>query len=64
MSHYFRAGLDEGRCRLRADDKARAQPQALWQAEVAKMRNVYKAPVADKDVPDIVAYLTAVKGSK
>ena len=41
-----------------------AMPQASWQAEVAKMRNVYKAPVADKDVPDIVSYLTAVKGAK
>ena len=41
-----------------------AMPQASWQAEVAKMRNVYKAPVADKDVPDIVGYLTAVKGPK
>ena len=39
-------------------------PKAAWQAEVAKMRNVYKAPVSDKDVPDIVAYLTAVKGPK
>ena len=41
-----------------------AMPKASWQAEVAKMRNVYKAPVADKDVPDIVGYLTAVKGPK
>ena len=41
-----------------------AMPQASWQAEVAKMRNVYKAPVGDKDVPDIVGYLTAVKGPK
>jgi mono/diheme cytochrome c family protein len=41
-----------------------AMPQAFWQAEVAKMRNVYKAPIGDKDVPDIVSYLTAVKGPK
>ena len=41
-----------------------AMPQAAWQAEVAKMRNVYKAPVDDKDVPAIVDYLTAVKGPK
>jgi mono/diheme cytochrome c family protein len=41
-----------------------ALPKAAWEAEVAKMRNVYKAPVSDKDVPDIVSYLTAVKGVK
>ncbi len=41
-----------------------AMPKAFWEAEVAKMRNVYKAPISDKDVPDIVAYLTAVKGPK
>ena len=29
-------------------------PKAFWEAEVAKMRNVYKAPVDEKDVPDIV----------
>jgi len=39
-------------------------PKAFWEAEVAKMRNVYKAPISEKDVPDIVAYLTAVKGPK
>lgn len=39
-------------------------PRAAWQAEVTKMRNVYKAPVDDKDVPAIVDYLTAVKGAK
>lgn len=41
-----------------------ALPPAAWQAEVAKMRNVYKAPVDDKDVPAIVQYLGAVKGTK
>jgi cytochrome c5 len=39
-------------------------PKAAWEAEVNKMRNVYKAPVDAKDVPTIVDYLTAVKGSK
>ena len=39
-------------------------PKAAWEAEVAKMRNVYKAPIDDKDVPAIVDYLTAVKGPK
>ena len=39
-------------------------PKAAWEAEVAKMRNVYKARLDDKDVPTIVDYLTAVKGPK
>ncbi len=39
-------------------------PKPAWQAEVAKMRNVYKAPVDEKDVASIVDYLTAVKGPK
>jgi cytochrome c5 len=39
-------------------------PKATWEAEVAKMRNVYKARVDDKDVPAIVDYLTTVKGPK
>jgi mono/diheme cytochrome c family protein len=41
-----------------------ALSQAAWQAEIAKMRNVYKAPVDEKDVGPIVDYLTAVKGPK
>lgn len=31
-----------------------------WKAEVTKMREVYKAPVPDAAVPDILAYLTAM----
>jgi cytochrome c5 len=31
---------------------------AEWQAEVDKMRNTYKAPIAASDVPAIVDYLT------
>ena len=31
-----------------------------WQAEVTKMREVYKAPVPDAAVADIVAYLTSL----
>lgn len=31
-----------------------------WTAEVAKMRDVYRAPVAEADVPAIVAYLAGV----
>ncbi len=38
-------------------------PRAAWEAEVNKMRNVYKAPVAADDVPAIVDYLTRLKGS-
>ena len=40
-----------------------AQPfltKVQWTAEVDKMRDVYKAPVAAADVPAIVAYLTAM----
>ena len=38
--------------------------KAAWEAEVAKMRNVYKAPVNESDVPDIVDYLVRTKGTK
>ena len=31
-----------------------------WTAEVTKMRETYKAPVAEKDLAGIVAYLTAM----
>jgi hypothetical protein len=31
-----------------------------WKATVTKMKDVYKAPVADKDIPAIVDYLTAM----
>ncbi len=34
--------------------------KAFWEAEVAKMINVYGAPIAKDDVPKIVEYLTAV----
>jgi len=37
---------------------------AAWEAEVNKMRNVYKAPVDPKDVGPIVDYLTQLKGAK
>ncbi len=32
-------------------------PRAVWQAEVEKMRNTYKAPVDAEDVPAIVDFL-------
>jgi hypothetical protein len=41
-----------------------ALTSATWKAEVEKMRAQYKAPVAEEDVPAIVAYLTAHKGAK
>ena len=37
--------------------------RAEWQAEVDKMRNVYKAPVAAEDVPAIVDYLAKLGGT-
>src|ERR1700692_2053882 len=35
-----------------------------WTAEVNKMINNYKAPIAPEDVGAIVNYLTALKGAK
>ena len=35
-----------------------------WAAEVNKMINNYKAPIATEDVGAIVKYLTAFKGAK
>ena len=40
-----------------------ALPVATWQAEAEKMIHVYKAPVDEKDVPAIVAYLARIKGT-
>jgi cytochrome c5 len=37
-----------------------ALSRADWEGEVAKMRSIYKAPVATEDVPAIVAYLAAL----
>jgi hypothetical protein len=34
-----------------------ALTRAQWEATVKKMREVYKAPIADDDVPPILAYL-------
>jgi len=41
-----------------------ALPKAVWEAEVHKMINIYKAPVAAEDVPAIVSYLDSTKGQK
>ena len=41
-----------------------ALSKQAWAAEVNKMINNYRAPVAPEDVGTIVEYLTAVKGAK
>src|SRR5260370_39535287 len=41
-----------------------ALPKQAWTAEVNKMINNYKAPIAPEDVGTIVDYLTALKGAK
>jgi hypothetical protein len=41
-----------------------ALPKDAWKAEVNKMINAYKAPVAPQDVNAITDYLTRIKGSK
>ena len=41
-----------------------ALSKQAWAAEVNKMINNYKAPIAPEDVGTIVEYLTALKGAK
>lgn len=41
-----------------------AMSKQSWAAEVSKMINNYKAPVAPEDVGPIVEYLAALKGAK
>jgi len=41
-----------------------AMSKQVWAAEVNKMINNYKAPIAPEDVGAIVDYLTALKGAK
>src|ERR1700686_1753261 len=41
-----------------------ALSEQAWAAEVNKMINNYKAPVAREDVGQIVEYLTGLKGAK
>jgi len=41
-----------------------ALSKQAWTAEVNKMMNNYKAPIAAEDVGAIVGYLTALKGAK
>jgi hypothetical protein len=35
-----------------------------WKSTVIKMKEVYKAPVAEKDIPAIVEYLTALSAKQ
>lgn len=39
-------------------------PEATWKAEIGKMRAAFKAPIADADIPAILAYLMQAKGAK
>jgi hypothetical protein len=41
-----------------------ALSKQAWTAEVHKMINNYRAPIAAEDVGAIVDYLTALKGAK
>jgi cytochrome c5 len=41
-----------------------ALSKQAWAAEVNKMINNYKAPIAPEDVGAIIEYLTALKGAK
>ena len=41
-----------------------ALSKQAWAAEVTKMINAYKAPVASEDVGPIVEYLAGLKGAK
>jgi len=41
-----------------------ALSKQAWAAEVSKMINNYKAPIAPEDVGTIVEYLTALKSAK
>ncbi|CUA98990.1 hypothetical protein [Thiomonas bhubaneswarensis] len=39
-------------------------PKAAWLVEVNKMKNVFKAPIPDDQVPVIADYLESIKGKK
>jgi hypothetical protein len=41
-----------------------ALSREVWTAEVNKMINAYKAPVAPEDIPAIVDYLTKLRSAK
>jgi hypothetical protein len=68
----FRAGLGADQINnnclaCHSADMVLNQPKlsrGAWAAEVNKMINAYRAPVAPQDVGAIVDYLTSIKGSK
>jgi hypothetical protein len=39
-----------------------ALPKVVWEAEIEKMRTVYKAPIEADDIDAIVTYLTGING--
>jgi mono/diheme cytochrome c family protein len=39
-------------------------PRAYWEAMVKRMKAVFKAPVADEDMPDIIDYLAKTYGAE
>ena len=39
-------------------------PKAAWLVEVNKMKNTFKAPIPDDQVPVIADYLESIKGKK
>lgn len=43
---------------------ARFGTRALWESQIAKMRNAYKAPMSDEDAKVILAYLERQYGPK
>jgi len=60
------AGVVQGQClSCHSSAYVSTQPQltrAQWTAEVAKMKNVYGAPIPDDQAPAIVDYLTTQYG--
>lgn len=43
---------------------ARLGTRALWEAEIAKMRNAFKAPMSDEDARQILDYLERQYGPR
>ena len=61
------AGLPCARQRLRlrrARHQPATAPRAYWEATTKRMKLVFKAPIADEDIPLIVEYLTQTYGNE
>src|ERR1700731_5338097 len=59
--------INNNRLACHSADMVLNQPELskqAWAAEVNKMINSYKAPIAPQDVGAIVEYLTGLKGAK